>query len=74
MSLSFQVFPNKDVTDEMLDAAATLFREHYGIWGKGTMLAGNPSYPTSFQDQLPNVYYREACKGQPKATARSVPT
>ncbi|KAM0438519.1 hypothetical protein ACHAPT_001268 [Fusarium lateritium] len=38
MSLSFETFPQRDVTDEMLEDAATLFSENYGIWGSGSKL------------------------------------
>ncbi|RSM18506.1 hypothetical protein CDV31_002642 [Fusarium ambrosium] len=66
MSLSFQAFPQKDVTNEMLHAAATLFSEHYGIWGNGAKLSGKRVRvtPKRLQDQyLPehaDCYYTRA--------------
>ncbi|RSL41870.1 hypothetical protein CEP54_015683 [Fusarium duplospermum] len=66
MSLSFQTFPQKDVTDEMLNVAATLFSEHYGIWGSATKLAGKRVRvnPKRLRDQyLPehgDCYYARA--------------
>lgn len=30
----YEVFKSDDVTDEMLDEAAKLFSENYGVWGE----------------------------------------
>ncbi|UPL02583.1 hypothetical protein LCI18_013517 [Fusarium solani-melongenae] len=40
MSLSFQTFSQKDITDQLLQDAATLFTDHYGIWGSRSKLCG----------------------------------
>jgi hypothetical protein len=55
MSLSIQTFSQKDMTDQMLEDAAILFREHYGVWGNGTGLEGKLSCLTSFRGQLSDV-------------------
>ena len=31
----FEIFDGSQVTDSMLKEAASLFNEHYGIWGTG---------------------------------------
>lgn len=45
----YEIFPGDQVTDAMLDDAAKLFSENYGIWGEQSHKPGNKQPPlTSF--------------------------
>ena len=41
----YETFPREEVTDAMLDEAADLFSEHYGIWGEHSHSPGKKYIP-----------------------------
>ena len=45
--VSYEVYPGDQVTDAMLDDAAKLFSENYGIWGPKSHKPGTKRPPPS---------------------------
>jgi hypothetical protein len=56
----FERFDGRELTDDMLQEAAELFNENYGVWGKDPTGKSPKPGKSSFDSYLPFLMRRQA--------------